>query len=59
LEGKILDYNGEKKGPENFPYIGVKEEILRTQKNMVKKRSAKFPICSSEGGNFADQKKFG
>jgi hypothetical protein len=31
-----LDYNGEKKGPQNFPYVGVKEEILRTKKKIGK-----------------------
>jgi hypothetical protein len=29
-KGKFPDYNGEKIGPQNFPYVEVKEEILRT-----------------------------
>jgi hypothetical protein len=43
---------GEKKSV-SFPA----EEKLRT--TMEKKRSAKFPICRSEGGNFVDQQKIG
>jgi hypothetical protein len=44
LEGKILDYNGEKKGRENFPYVRRKEEILRTIINIGNiKRSVNIP----------------
>jgi hypothetical protein len=41
--GKIPDYNGEKRGPENFSYVGVKEEILRTKEKLGnKKKSVNF-----------------
>jgi hypothetical protein len=44
-EGKIPDFHGEKKGPENLPYVGGKEEILRTRKKMENKKSPSvFPF---------------
>jgi hypothetical protein len=30
--GKIPDYNGEKEGPQVFPYVGRREEIMGTKK---------------------------
>jgi hypothetical protein len=35
-EGKIPDFHVEKKGLEKFPYVGGKEEILRTNKKIGK-----------------------
>jgi hypothetical protein len=35
-EGKIPDFHGEKKGPENFPYVGGKEEIFADQEKIGK-----------------------
>jgi hypothetical protein len=43
-EGKIPDFHGEKKGPENFPYVGGKEEILRTRKKSENKKVPQFSL---------------
>jgi hypothetical protein len=45
-EGKIPDFHGEKKGLENFPYVGGKEEILRTIINIGKLK--KVPKYSNQ-----------
>jgi hypothetical protein len=51
LDGKIPDYNGEKKGPENFPYVGGNEEILKTKK---KNQKIKKVLQFSRLGKTAD-----
>jgi hypothetical protein len=41
-EGKIPDFHLEKKGPENFPYVGGKEEILWTREKSENKKVHQF-----------------